>query len=448
MPTPDVLIVTPGFPLVGSYTLPGDKSISHRCALLAAMAEGESEIGNFLDAGVTRCMLEALTQLGVFYKLEDRILRISSLGISGWITPKGTINCGNSATTMRLLAGALAASGLPAVLDGTPGLQKRPMDRITQPLQLMGVPIQATASNYAPLVLHSRRKDCALKALEYVLPVASAQVKSCLLLAALAARGKTILREPGPSRDHTERLLAFMGVGVECSNRDGSFIVSLTPPPQIELKPFHYQVPGDFSSAAFLIVAALVTPGSVLSLENVGINPTRIGLLDALIDMGAQIEIHVRESRGGEPTGDLIVHHSVLHSTVISGSQVVRMIDEFPALAVAAAFADGMTVVKDAAELRLKESDRIGRLTSEFSRLGIPCNETSDGFVIQGGTPLMAGSVNSHGDHRLAMALTLAGLAGKSPVTISGAQVIDESFPEFTGALRALGAIIMEASQS
>jgi len=341
---------------------------------------------------------------------------------------------------MRLLAGALAAAGIPAVLDGTIGLRKRPMQRIIDPLRQMGVPITATPSNCAPLVLLGRANSQPLKAMDYTLPVASAQVKSCLLLAGLAASGTLTLHEPGPSRDHTERLLNALGFRVESQPRSGEYLTILTAPSQIKIKPLHLALPGDFSSAAFLIVAALVTPQSHLTLKNVGLNPTRTGLLDALRAMGAQIEILPGREQAGEPVGDLLISHSNLHATTVSGTMVVRMIDEFPAFAMAAAFAQGETIVCDAQELRMKESDRIQALVSELAKLGIKARETMDGFIIQGGDSPLSGRVDSHADHRLAMALALSGLAGRGPVTISGASMIDESFPEFPQALRSLGA--------
>jgi 3-phosphoshikimate 1-carboxyvinyltransferase len=438
----DELTISPGHPLYGSLSLPGDKSLSHRAALLASLAKGESIIENFLVAGVTQVMLNALAELGVAYHLDGTVLTIISPGIAGWQAPAAPLDCGNSATTMRLLVGALAAAGVPAVLGGSSGLCRRPMQRIIDPLKQMGVPIVASPSNYAPLILEERPTHQLLHPLDYILPVASAQVKSCLLLAGLSARGKVILHEPAPSRDHTERLLNSMGLNVESHHQNGEYVTVLMSPPAIIIEPFRLSLPGDFSSAAFLIVAALITPDSKLTLRNVGLNPTRTGLLDVLAKMGARIDIHPGYDQGGEPVGDLVVNHSNLYATAVSGSMVVRMIDEFPAFAIAAAFAEGLTVVQDAAELRSKESDRIHSLVSELCTLGIKARESSDGFSIKGGELPISGRVGSHNDHRLAMALALVGLAGSGPVTVDGAGMITESFPEFPQALLSLGADI------
>ncbi len=435
------LVVTPGHPLRGELRLPGDKSISHRAALLAALAHGESHIGHFLVAGVTQAMLGCLTGLGVDWRLEGDQLWVRGRGLEGLHPPGRPLDCGNSATTLRLLAGALAAARLPATLDGSPGLRRRPMGRIVEPLRLMGVEL-ADQQGCAPIEL----KACthALYALEYMLPVASAQVKSCLLLAALAADGPSTITEPGPSRDHTERMLGHMGVSIDRRQDSQSatvqYLTSLTPPDSMQLKPLDFSVPGDFSSAAFLLVAGLITPGSEICLRGVGLNPTRLGLLEALCDMGADITLSNQSEQQGEPLGDLRVRASRLKGARVSGSQVVRMIDEFPALAVAASYAEGLTLVTGAEELRLKESDRIGQLCGELSTLGVRVRELEDGFSIQGGELPIGGDVQAHGDHRLAMALALAGLAGAAPVRVLGAEVIGESFPGFVTALQSLGA--------
>ncbi len=440
----DTLLISPGHPLRGTCTLPGDKSISHRCAILAAMAEGQSVIENFLVAGVTRVMLGALEQLGVKWTLDGSTLVIDSPGLNGWHSPTQPLDCGNSATTMRLLAGALAASGVPAVLDGSPVLRSRPMGRIIIPLQSMGVPITGTASNCAPLTLSAQQPGQQLHSIDYKLPVASAQVKSCLLLAALAAPGTTTLHEPAPSRDHTERLLASLGLSIEHEISNTGSTVRLAPPVPFHLSPFQTHIPGDLSSAAFLVVAALVTPGSQITIKKVGLNPCRTGLLDALVTMGAQVAFRNVVVQGAEPVGDLVIRTSELQPTNVFGQLVVRMIDEFPAFAIAAAFARGDSLVQDAAELRLKESDRIGVLVVELHSLGIHASETGDGFVVHGGSIPPGGLASSHGDHRLAMALAVAGLASRQPVEVSGAGCIDESFPAFIETLAGLGANIRE----
>ncbi len=434
------LIVSPGHALQGVALLPGDKSISHRAALLAALAQGDSRIENFLVSGVTQAMLEALSALGVAWELEGEVLTVHGRGFRGLSHPQEALHCGNSATTLRLLAGALAAAGLPAVLDGSPGLRRRPMGRIVVPLQQMGVEIESS-DGCAPLKLG--RSPLPLRPLEYSLPVASAQIKTCLLLAALSAGGPSTLREPGLSRDHTERMLRSLGVEVasEKSIVDGGAVYTtrITPPRLLSFEPLALCLPGDFSAAAFLIVAALILPGSAVTLRDVGLNPTRTGLLDALLAMGADIHISAPSTRGGEPVGDLVVRHSRLHGTRIAGEQVVRMIDEFPIFAVAAAYAEGATQVSDAAELRLKESDRISGLCQELRRLGVEIEESPDGFSVQGGRAPHGGTVAPHGDHRLAMALAVAGLAAGEPLAVQGAEIVAESFPAFASTLQALG---------
>jgi 3-phosphoshikimate 1-carboxyvinyltransferase len=444
------ILTTPGNPLQGTFTLPGDKSISHRAALFAALAEGESRIKNLLVAGVTQVMLQALADLGIPWELDGTTLTLQGQGFRGLDRSDEPIylNCGNSGTTLRLLAGALAALGVPATLDGSPGLRRRPMKRIVAPLQAMGVPVQASPENTAPLRLAARPAGQRLSAIDYTLPIASAQVKSCLLLAALDADGPTTLREPDLSRDHTECMLRGMGVllGSFAETRSEPqstyFVTRIVPPDPPQLAPLDLSIPGDISSAAFLIVAALITPGSEITLQSAGLNPTRTGLLDALRSMGADIEVTPRGECHGEPFGDLCIRSAPLRGTRISGPLVVRMIDEFPAFAVAAAYARGKTVVSGAEELRHKESDRINALCTELRRLGVHVEETPDGFAVHGGRPVRGGTVKSHGDHRLAMALCVAGLAAQNPVLVQGAEIMAESFPGFTDKLKSLGADI------
>ena len=439
------LTVFPGSPLHGELgsDLPGDKSISHRAALFAALAEGESRIEHFQISGVTRPMLQALTALHVPWNLEGTTLTVQGSSLSGLKSPTAPIDCGSSATTLRLLAGALAAAGIEAELSGSAGLSRRPMDRILEPLRAMGAHIDAAAGGTAPLRLHARAAGTFLTPLNYSLPVASAQVKSCLLLAALNTRGNTILSEPGPSRDHTERMLSSMGVDItsrqENSTGAARYLVEMAAPSPLCLSPLHMKIPGDPSAAAFLIAAALTCPGSALKIQEICLNPTRTGLLDALLSMGARIEITNRHLLAGEPTGDVSVEYSPLHGTEINGALVVRMIDEFPALAAAACFARGTTVVHDAAELRLKESDRISVLAAELRKMGIAVDEFADGFAIQGGS-VSGGSVQAHADHRLAMSLIVTALSAAAPTTIDGAECMAESFPGFAETLQKLGA--------
>jgi 3-phosphoshikimate 1-carboxyvinyltransferase len=312
------------------------------------------------------------------------------------------------------------------------------MGRIVKPLREMGVRIQAAPGEVAPLTLQSRSKDEPLQALEISLPVASAQVKTAILLAGLGAEGTTDLREPGPSRDHTERLLASMGVEIM---RDPQIHRVRIKPPVNPLHPLNLNLPGDISSAAFLIVAALIVPRSDLLLKDVGLNPTRVGLLDVLKKMGARIEVHNLLEVHGEPKGNIRIQASDLKGIRVEGPLVVRMIDEFPIFAVAAALAEGRTVVTEAEELRHKESDRISSLCRELHSMGVKIEERPDGFVIEGGLQPKGGvHVGSHGDHRLAMALTVAGLAAEEPTIVEGAEIIEESFPDFPNFLQRFGA--------
>ncbi len=439
------LTVKPNGVLRGRCRVPGDKSISHRAILFAALAEGTSTVENLLVSGVTHPLLAAIRACKIAWVLDGCRLTVESPGRLGWEPAAHEFHCRNSATTLRLLTGALAAAGAPALLDGSAGLRKRPMDRLMEPLRLMGVVIHGTDGDRAPLTLRGRPPDEPLLHPTITLPVASAQVKSAVLLAALAAEGVLELREPTLSRDHTERMFRWLGVKVETEvGADGQAIHRFTPP-QGPLPPFHLTVPGDFSSAAFLIVAALITPDSEITLQGVGLNPGRVGLLESLREMGADIRVENRAETGGEPMGDLVVRHSALKGIRISGSRVVRMIDEFPVFAVAAAYAAGRTEVADARELRHKESDRITALAAEMSRIGVVIHARPDGFAVEGGRPISGGTASAQGDHRLAMSLAVAGCGAAGPVMVEGAEMVDESFPGFGATLAALGARVSEA---
>ena len=417
--------------LEGEVRLPGDKSLSHRASLFAALAEGESVIERFLVSGVTRMMLNALASLQIPWRLEGDKLVVTGRGLQGFCEPASPINCGNSATTIRLLAGALAAAGTPCVLDGSAGLRKRPMDRITEPLLRMNVPITATLG-CAPLHLARRDANHPLRAVDYTLPVASAQVKSCVMLAALAADGCSVIREPGPSRDHTERMLSAMGADIRWSPG----VVDICPLTRA-LNPLHMSLAGDISSAAFLLVATAIVPGSSICIREVGLNPTRTGILDALKAMGAKITLENERMVAGEPVGDVHLVSDALKSITVSGDLVVRMIDEFPAFAIAACFAEGVTVVRDARELRYKETDRIDILCGELRKLGVQLEMYDDGFAIHGKT-LIGGVVDGAGDHRIAMSLAVAGLASPEPVVVQHAEILNESFPGFVTHIHAL----------
>ncbi|MBQ9694491.1 MAG: 3-phosphoshikimate 1-carboxyvinyltransferase [Kiritimatiellae bacterium] len=414
-------------PLIGSYRPEGDKSLSHRALLFAALAEGESTIRRFLIGGVTRAMLRCLQALGVEWQLDEaeHILKVKGVGLKGFKTPDAPLDCGNSATTFRLLAGAIAGAGVTCVLDGSEGLRKRPMGRIIEPLRMLGADIESPDA-HAPLTF----KPASMGSLNYVLPIASAQVKSCLLLAALSGNAPTAILEPGPSRDHTERMLSAMGARIKNFSEGYGAVVL----PQSEsLRPLNTELAGDISSAAFLMVAATLLPGSDFLLEKVGVNFTRTGIVDALRAMGADITFENRTEMAGEPVADIRVRAATsLHGIAIQGDLVVRMIDEFPALMIAAAYANGETVVRDAAELRTKESDRIAIMAANLKLLGVAIDELSDGFRIYGKGNIPGGAtVAAHGDHRVAMSMALASLRAEAPITIESFEMLNESFPDF-----------------
>ena len=411
-------------PLQGRATLPGDKSLAHRAALFAALAEGASTIRNYPDSGVTRAMRGALDALGVPSRLCSGVLTLSGNGLRPFSRSGAVVNCGNSATTIRLLAGAVAATRSSAVLDGSAGLRKRPMDRIAEPLRLMGAAI-STTDGHAPLTLSPAH----LHGIDYTLPVASAQVKSCLEIAALGADAPVTLHEPGPSRDHTARMLRAMGANVASAG------LTETVHPASFLRPLDGTLPGDISSAAFLLAAAAIVPGSRITVADVGLNPTRTGVLDVLSAMGARITTVNEHVEFGEPIGDVTLDAAPLHGVEIAGDLVVRSIDEFPAIAAVAAFAEGDTVVREAKELRYKETDRISAIVAQLGALGAVVAERPDGFTVHGGT-LAGGTARANGDHRLAMSMALCGL--RAPVSVEGAEILNESFPEFEPLLASL----------
>jgi 3-phosphoshikimate 1-carboxyvinyltransferase len=412
--------------LRGTANVPGDKSISHRALMHAALAQGTSRLTNFLQAGVTNAMLRCVRDLGVEVAVQSEgeiLVRGGQLQ-----SPSDRLDCGNSGATIRMLMGALAGySGVTSTLTGSAGLRRRPMKRVAEPLRLMGADIDVDSP---PLTIRGRR----LHGIEYTLPVASAQIKAALLLAALQADGPTTIHEPGPSRDHSERLLRSIGVTV-ISN---SHSVVVTPPDR-PVAAFEAAVPGDISSAAFIMAAAALAPRSEVLIPAVGVNDTRTGIVDALIQMGALLRLENQREINGEPIADLAIETSDLRGISVDGDWVVRMIDEFPIFAVLATQAQGETVVRDAEELRVKESDRIASLTLELRKLGAQIEERPDGFCIAGPTRLHGAVVDSHGDHRLAMSLAVAGLIADGDTTITHAEAYRESFPNFVELMRSLG---------
>jgi 3-phosphoshikimate 1-carboxyvinyltransferase len=435
------IVVQGGDPLRGRAALPGDKSISHRALLLGAIAGGTSHIDNFLPAADCLATLNAVGALGI--EVEDpspASLIVHGCGLHGLQEPEDVLDCVRSGTTMRLLAGILAGQPFASVLSGDLQLRRRPMARIAEPLRLMGATVLGRdGGRLPPLAIHGGD----LHGIDYALPVASAQVKSALLLAGLYASGPTTVREPGPARDHTERMLLAMGAELDVAGMEGDRTGPATAVrivPGGSLRPLDLTVPGDFSSAAFLIVAATLVPGSEVTLEGVGVNPTRTGLLDVLQAMGASMTLENERAAGGEPVADVVVRASELRGTEVSGPTVVRMIDEFPVLAVAATQAQGETLVRDAAELRVKETDRIATTVQELRHLGADIDPRPDGFVVHGPTPLRGAPVDCHGDHRLAMALAVAGLVAAGETAVHDAGCIGDSFPGFETALAHLGA--------
>jgi len=423
-------IARPGAPLRGRLRVPGDKSVSHRAIMLGALAEGVTRVRGFLEGEDTRATARVFERLGVRIETPDASERIvRGVGLRGLRPPAAPLDCGNAGTGMRLLAGVLAAQPFDSVLIGDASLSRRPMGRVIDPLSRMGALIEAEPGGLPPLRIRGGR---ALRGIDYATPVASAQVKSALLLAGLYAQGETVVREPHPTRDYTERMLAAFGWPIEFAPGFARIAGGH------RLRATEVDVPADFSSAAFFLVAGSVIPGSDLTLEAVGMNPRRTGLLDVLRAMGADIEDTNRREQGGEPVADLVVRHALLHGIEVPVDRVPDMIDEFPALFVAAACAEGVTVVRGAAELRVKESDRIAVMAEGLRALGCEVEEAPDGARIVG-TPLRGGAVHSRGDHRIAMSFAIAAQRAAAPVRIDDVDNVATSFPGFDELARRAG---------
>ena len=422
-----VHVVKPARRLRGTIAVPGDKSISHRAAMLNALSSGEATIHNFLPGEDCLSTLRVLRALGVESALDASspdasVLTIRGNGLNALREAAGVLDCGNSGTTMRLMSGILAGQPFLSILTGDDSLRTRPMARIAMPLREMNARIDGRDDGrFAPLAI----RGGGLRGIRYSMPVASAQVKSAILLAGLFAEGETIVEEAEASRDHTERMLAAMGAGI---GREGP-VVRLTPGAPLE--PLSMRVPNDISAAAFWMVAAAIHPDAELLLTGVGINPTRTGIIDALQAMGADLAIEEERQVAGEPVADIIVRSSRLHGITVEGELLLRLIDEVPVFAVAAAFADGTTEIRDAKELRVKESDRVATVVSQLSALGVSIVEREDGMVIDGGKGINGGAVASFGDHRLAMAFAAAGLASRGDVRIEDAEAVAVSYPKF-----------------
>jgi 3-phosphoshikimate 1-carboxyvinyltransferase len=412
--------------IAGEVVVPGDKSISHRAAILCSLASGLSEIGNFSPGNDCLSTLSCLKSLGVrISKKESKALSLYIQGAdsTGLQEARNVLNAGNSATTMRLLSGILAAQSFISIITGDVSLRTRPMKRLIEPLQLMGAEIYGRCNNsLAPLVIRGKK----LHSISYSLPVPSAQIKSAILLASLFATGQTTIEQPQISRDHTERLLKQMGVEIRL-NKGSVSLMPITKP----LAALNLHVPGDISSAAYWLVAGAIHANASIKVVNCGINPTRTGIIDALLAMGARIKLENRRLECNEPVADIYIESSQLRAIEIKGEIVPRLIDEIPILAVAACFATGTTIIKDASELRVKESDRISATVRELSCLGARIEALPDGMVIHGGFPLDGAEVSSHFDHRLAMSLAVAGLMAKGETIIEKSQVAEISYPDF-----------------
>jgi 3-phosphoshikimate 1-carboxyvinyltransferase len=415
-------IVQPGGRITGELRVPGDKSISHRSIMLGALAEGTTQVTGFLEGEDALATLATFRSMGVNIEGPDKgRVTIHGVGMQGLKAPDNDIYLGNSGTSIRLLSGLLAGQAFDCILTGDKSLSGRPMKRVTDPLALMGATIDTDEGGKPPLTIHGGSK---LKGIDYTLPMASAQVKSCLLLAGMYAEGKTSVTEPAPTRDHTERMLTGMGYPVAVN---GSTI-------SIEgggkLTATNIDVPADISSATFFMVAAAIAPGSDITLKHVGINPTRIGVINILNMMGADITLSNETVTGGEPVADIRVKYVPLKGIRIPEDQVPLAIDEFPALFVAAACAEGQTVLTGAEELRVKESDRIQAMADGLQILGIDATPTADGIVINGGV-IGSGEVESHGDHRIAMSFAIAGLQAGGSIQINDCANVATSFPGF-----------------
>ena len=413
--------------LEGEVVLPGDKSISHRAVILNSLAKGKAMIDNFSPGrdclATARCMRALGVKIDRKGSRDSPTILISGTGEDGLNEPSNVLDAQDSATTMRLIGGLLSSQPFLSVITGDASLRNRPMGRLIEPLRLMGAEIWGRGQDsFAPLVIKGRK----LRGIDFTLPTASAQIKSAILLAGLFARGNTILHQVIPSRDHTERLFELMGASLESQDNSISLLPLSKP-----LVPVNLRVPGDISSAAYFLVAGAIHPNSRIIIRDCGTNPTRTGIIDILLAMGARLKIANKRPEASEPLADIVVESSDLKGIEVGGDIIPRLIDEIPMLAVAGCVARGKTVIRDAGELRVKESDRIATVASELSRLGAKIEPLPDGMVIYGGRPLSGTEVDSHFDHRLAMSLAVAGLIAKGETTIKHAQVAQVSYPAF-----------------
>ncbi len=411
----------------GTVRVPGDKSISHRAVMLGALAEGKTTIRGFLPGADCLSTIECFRRMGVTIEREGDLVTVYGKGWYGLEEPRQRLDVGNSGTTIRLMTGIIATQPFHAVLEGDESIAKRPMRRVVGPLREMGAKIDGRQNGeYTPLAIRGGK----LHGISYRSPVASAQVKSAILLAGLQAEGTTSVEEPYLSRDHTERMLQAFGIDVQRAGNRVSVSGGQT------LRGREIVVPGDISSAAFLIAAVMMVPGSSLVIEQVGINPTRSGIIDVVRAMGGHVEIVNERLVNEEPVADLHVAHAELRGTVIEGELIPRLIDEIPVIAVMAAVAQGRTIIRDAQELKVKETDRIATVASQLAKFGAKVTPTDDGMIIEGGAALVGAEIDSMGDHRIGMAMAIAGLAAEGETTIANAEAINVSFPGFANLLR------------
>lgn len=406
----------------GEVTVPGDKSISHRSVMFGSIAKGTTEIHNFLEGADCLSTISCFRHMGIEIENKNGVVTVRGKGLRGLTAPDCILDCGNSGTTTRLISGILAPQNFDVTLTGDESIQKRPMGRIIEPLSMMGADIKSVrGNNCAPLRICGKP----LAGIHYTSKVASAQVKSSILLAGLYADGETSVTEPQISRNHTELMLRFFGADVR--TEETTAVIS----PAEELYGNKIQVPGDISSAVYFVAAGLLLPNSEVLIKNVGINPTRAGLLTVCKNMGADVTLLNETHDGSEPTADLLVRSSSLKGTVIEGAVIPAMIDELPTVALMACFAEGTTIIKDAAELKVKESNRIAIMVENLKAMGADVTETEDGMIIRGGRPLHGAVVDSHKDHRIAMTFAVAALAAEGETEILDADCVNISYPAF-----------------
>lgn len=416
-------------PLRGEISVPGDKSISHRAVMFGAISKGTTEVTNFLEGADCLSTISCFQKMGVSIEKQDTHLLIHGNGLRGLQSPSEILDCGNSGTTTRLISGILAGQSFSSELTGDDSIQKRPMKRIMAPLTSMGANIRSIRGNdCAPLLIHGQQ----LRGIHYASPIASAQVKSCVLLAGLYADTKTCVTEPYLSRNHTELMLSYFGAKVESHDTTAS----VEPDPYLIGQ--KVMVPGDISSAAYFMAAGLMVPGSEILLKNVGINPTRDGILRVCKAMGGDITLLNIREQGCEPTADLLIKASGLHGTVIEGALIPTLIDEIPIIAVLAAYAEGTTIIRNAEELKVKESNRLDIMVQELSAMGVNIEGTDDGMIIRGGRPLHGARIDSRLDHRIAMSFTIAGLAAEGETEILRDDCVAISYPGFYNDLNQL----------